>query len=104
MTINTQSYGNTQAHSEADQRDNGSVTNRQDSHISLMEVRKYLEGAKFPSNKNDLVKHAKQQQAPDHIVNVLQQLPTPEFGSGNATKMTEYNNLDELLHEIERIE
>ena len=95
---------NSQAHSETDQRDDGSVTNRQDPHISLMEVKKYLEGARFPANKNDLVEHAKQQQAPSHIINVLQQLPTPEFGSPNASHVTEYNNIDELIQEIERID
>jgi hypothetical protein len=104
MPINTQAFGNTQAHSDTDQRDDGSVTNRQDNHISLMEVKKYLQEMKFPANKNDLVEYAKQQHAPDHILNILEQLPTSEFASTNAANMTEYNSLDDLLHEIERID
>ena len=104
MQINTQAFGNTQAHSDTDQRDDGSVTNRRDNHISLMEVKKYLEGMQVPADKNALVEYAKQQQAPDHIVNVLEQLPTSEFASTNASNMTQYQSIDDLLHEIERID
>lgn len=87
MASKSQSKGNTQAHS-----------------ISGQEIRKYLEGANFPADKKDLVEYANQQQAPSHIVDLLRQLQTPEFGSPNAEKLTEYNSLDELIQEIEKIE
>jgi hypothetical protein len=104
MPINTQSHGNTQAHSETDQRDNGSVTNRQDRRIHLAEVRKVLQGAEFPADKSTLVDYAKEHHAPPQILDTLEQLLTSEFGSPNAKPMPEFKNLDELLHEIERIE
>jgi hypothetical protein len=104
MTINTQAFGNSQAHSENNQRDNGSVTHRNDSTISEPELRKFIEGANFPANKLQLVEHAKAQQAPSHILNVLEQLPTPEFGSENDRKLTQYNSVDELLQEIGKLE
>jgi hypothetical protein len=103
MPLNTQSFGNAQAHSEIDQRDTGSTTHAPATHISAEEVKKYLKGARFPANKNDLVEHAIEQQAPSRIVDALRQMPTPEFGSGNDTKLTVYNNLDELSHELDRV-
>ncbi len=104
MPINTQSFGNSQAHSEMDQRDSGSVTHRQDERIRSAEVQKYVDGVKFPANKNDLVEQAIERQAPSRIIDLLQQLPTPEFGSPNATKMTLYNSFDELAREIDKVE
>jgi hypothetical protein len=73
-------------------------------HISSREVKKFIEGAKFPANKLKLVEYAKQKNAPSEIVDLLEQLPTPEFGSANAEKLTEYNSIDELLGEIEKVE
>jgi hypothetical protein len=104
MTINTQSYGNSQAHSEMDQRDNGSVTHSQDARIHAADIERYVKGVKFPANKQDLAEQAVESNAPNHIVNLLQQLPTSEFGSSNDSKMTLYNNMDELLREIGKIE
>jgi hypothetical protein len=68
------------------------------------ELKKYLQGAKFPADKIGLVEHAKQQHAPSSMIDLLEQLPTPEFGSPNAEHLTEYNNIDELIQEIEKIE
>lgn len=104
MPINTQAFGNTQAHSEENQRDDGSVTHRQGTRISAMEIKRFLEGAQFPADKIDLEEHAKKQGAPHNILDVLKQLPTPEFGSSNDTKLSQYNSLDEVLKEIERLE
>jgi hypothetical protein len=33
----------------------------------------------------------------------LNQLPTPEFGSANASKLTVYNSMDELAREIDKV-
>jgi hypothetical protein len=102
MPINTQQFGNSQAHSENAQRDDGSVTHQQDEHIRSAEVQKYLQGVSFPANKNDLVEFAVEHQAPSRIVNLLNQLQTPEFGSENSTKLTVYNSFDELVREIDK--
>ena len=104
MPINTQAFGNAQAHSETNQRDNGSVTHASGNHIPSDELKKYIAGANFPANKNDLVEHALERNAPSRIVDFLRQLPTPEFGSGNSQKLTIYNNADELLHEVNRVQ
>jgi hypothetical protein len=104
MPINTQAFGNSQAHSEMNQRDTGSLTHPHDNTSLLQEVKKYVGDARFPANKNDLVEHAMEKQAPSRIVDLLRQLPTPEFGSGNDTKLTIYNSIDELTHEIDRVE
>src|SRR5262245_13194910 len=91
MPINTQNYGNTaQAHSETSQSYNGSVTNQQDENIRLAAIERSLTGVKFPANKNDLVEHAVEHGAPSYVVNVLQQLQTPEFGGSNDKKLTIY--------------
>jgi hypothetical protein len=104
MPLNTQEFGNSQAFSETNQRDNGSVTHREDERIQVSEVQKYLQGLNFPANKDDLVEYATEREAPRRIVNLLQQLQTPEFGSPNATKSTVYNSFDELAREIGKIE
>jgi len=80
------------------------MSNAQNTRVSAMEVKKYVEGARFPANKNDLIEHAVEREAPRRIIDLLQQMPTPEFGSPNATKLTVYNNIDELTQEIEKIE
>ena len=76
------------------------ASNSQSQTTSGQEVRKYLEGASFPADKKELAEHAKQQQAPSHVVDLLQQLPTSQFGSPNTDKLTEYNSLDELIREM----
>jgi hypothetical protein len=103
MTINTQSFGNTQAHSDMDQRDTGSVTHRQDQKIELRDVQKVLEGLKFPANKYQVIDYAKQKNAPSNVLDVLEQMPTSEFGSPNDSKATEYSSIEDLLKEIGRV-
>lgn len=104
MPINTQAFGNVQAYSDEGQRDDGSVTHHQDNRLRSMDLQKYVEGVRFPANKNDLVEHAVERQAPSRVIDLLQQLPTPEFGSGNDSKLTIYNSFDELVREIDKVE
>lgn len=47
--------------------------------VSPAEVEKYLKGANYPSKKQDLVKHAEQQNAPQDIINVLRKMPDETF-------------------------
>jgi hypothetical protein len=79
------------------------MNQQQDTRVSGLEVKKYVQGVRFPANKHDLVEHAVEQEAPRRIIDLLQQMPTPEFGSPNATKLTVYNSVDELIHEIDKI-
>jgi len=104
MPINTQNFGNTQAHSEINQTYDGSVTNQQSENIRLAEIQRSLAGAHFPANKNDLVEHAVEHGAPSYVINLLQQLQTPEFGSSNDKKLTVYNSIEELMTEIQKVE
>ena len=103
MPINTQSTGNSQAHSETGQRDDGSVTHRRNDEIRLTEIQRFVEGAKFPTDKSKLADYAREHGAPRYVVDLLEQLQTPEFGSANDEKLTVYNNLNELMHEVEKI-
>lgn len=43
-------------------------------------VGKYLEGIDYPATKNDIVKKAKENKAPEEVVNALNQLPEEEYG------------------------
>ncbi len=72
--------------------------------VHLAELREHLQGMEFPADKSQLIDYAQQRNAPSHIINTLQQLLTSEFGSPNARPMSEYQSLDDLIHEIERTE
>ena len=104
MSLGTQSQGNSQAYSETGQRDNGSVSHAQDRQIRLTEIQRSVEGATFPADKKALADYARQQDAPLYVVDLLEQLPTPQFGSGNDEKLTQYADIHELMGEIEKIE
>lgn len=104
MSLGTQSHGNSQAYSETGQRDNGSVTHSQDREIRLAEIQRSVEGISFPADKIALADYVRQQDAPRYVVDLLEQLPTPQFGSGNDEKLTEYADIHELMREIEKIE
>lgn len=104
MPINTQSYGNTQAHSEENQRDNGSVTHSNDKQILLADVQRAITGVPFPADKMRLAEHAEQHNAPRHIVDLIKQLPASEFGSENADHSIEYQNVEEVIREISKVE
>lgn len=99
MPSNTQVYGNVQEQNGIAQGDYNST----DVHLRSDDVKRYLQGVRFPANKHDLIEHAVEHQAPSRIVDLLQQLSTPEFGSGNATKLTVYNSFDELSHDVDSI-
>jgi hypothetical protein len=46
---------------------------------SPIEIGKHLKGIKFPVNKENLVEHARQNQAPREILSVLERIPDREF-------------------------
>jgi hypothetical protein len=53
-------------------------------------VQKYLKGVDYPAKKQDLVNQAKQNGAPQEVVQELQRFPNQEF-SGPQDVMKAYN-------------
>ncbi|HEX7022786.1 MAG TPA: DUF2795 domain-containing protein [Trueperaceae bacterium] len=51
---------------------------------SPVQVQKYLEDVDYPASKDDLVKKAQDNGAPDEVVALLRRLPSNEFGSPMA--------------------
>jgi hypothetical protein len=49
--------------------------------ISAAEIEKYVKGIDFPCDKNQLIQHAKSNNAPDEILDFMQDLPDQEYGS-----------------------
>jgi len=43
-------------------------------------IQKYLKGQDYPANKQDLVKTARENKAPEEVMEVLNALPEAEFG------------------------
>jgi len=50
---------------------------------SAFAVEKFLKGIDFPCTKNDLLDHAKKQNAPDSVIKTIQNMPDEEFSSAN---------------------
>lgn len=44
-------------------------------------IEKHLKGIDYPAGKEDLVRHARGQNAPDDVLAVLQRMPDREYGS-----------------------
>jgi hypothetical protein len=44
-------------------------------------VERYLKGINFPASKQDLIKHAKQNNAPEDVIHVLNQFEDKEYHS-----------------------
>ncbi len=49
--------------------------------ISPVLVQKNLKGAKYPSNKNSLLEIAQRNQAPNEVIDVLNQIPSQDYDS-----------------------
>jgi Protein of unknown function (DUF2795) len=50
-------------------------------HTSPIEVQKALKNMNYPANKEDLVKHAKDRDASDKVVQDIENLPDKEYTS-----------------------
>lgn len=44
-----------------------------------IEVERHLKGIKFPANREDLIEHARQNDAPEEVLSTLEQMPDREF-------------------------
>lgn len=49
-------------------------------HYPPNKIQQHLKGVSYPAGKNDLVSKAKQNQAPDIVMEVLNRLPEKEYG------------------------
>jgi len=49
--------------------------------ISPILVQKNLKGAKYPSDKNQLIQIAQRNNAPNEVMDVLNQIPAQEYSS-----------------------
>ncbi len=56
-------------------------------------IANYLDGAAFPSDKDALVAHASQRDAPDEVLTALDNLPDKSYGS-----------LSEVVDEVKNLE
>lgn len=80
------------------------MTHSNDRRILFADVQRAIEGVHFPVDKIRLAEHAERHNAPRHIVDLIKQLPTPEFGSENAEHLTQYQNVEEVIREVSRVE
>lgn len=55
--------------------------------VSPDDAQKYLEGMTFPARRIDIIKHAKDKEAPDQIMAMLEMLPDEAYQ--NPTEVTE---------------
>lgn len=49
--------------------------------ISPVLVQKKLKGAKYPTNKNSLIEIAQRNNAPNEVMDVLNQIPSQDYSS-----------------------
>ena len=49
----------------------------------FIEVQKYLSGVDYPASKDELVQHARSQNAPDDVIEALESLPDGEYDGPN---------------------
>ena len=48
---------------------------------SLAEIEKFLKGIDFPASKQDLIQYAEDNNAPEHVIEVLNNMPDQQYGS-----------------------
>ena len=49
--------------------------------VSPAAIEKHLKGIDYPASKDDLVQHARGQDAPHEVLDVLEQMPQKQYGS-----------------------
>ncbi|WP_038466549.1 DUF2795 domain-containing protein [Candidatus Odyssella acanthamoebae] len=49
--------------------------------LTPIAIEKYLKGISFPASKNDLIRQAEDNQAPDAVINVLEEFSDKEYNS-----------------------
>ena len=51
--------------------------------VNPIQIQKYLGGMTYPATKDDLIRHAEQRGADEHVRKALQRLPADSFNSPN---------------------
>lgn len=49
--------------------------------VSPITIQKHLKGMDYPANKDEVVQHARDRQAPENVVSLLERLPEQEYSS-----------------------
>ena len=49
--------------------------------VSPVAVEKHLKGIDYPASKQDLIQHAQGQDAPEEVIDLLNQMPEKEYDS-----------------------
>ena len=49
-----------------------------------IEIQKHLSGVEYPASKEDLVSHAREESAPDEVLDTLQRLPERDYDGPTA--------------------
>lgn len=64
--------------------------------ISPIELQKALSGIDYPADRDDLVQRAKDNRAPDEVVNFLEQIPNRQYDgpSGVSQEISDQNTND----------
>ena len=57
------------------------LANQQQFDVSPAEVEEHLSGIDYPASKQDLVQHARNQNAPNEVIQVLEQMPDRDCNS-----------------------
>lgn len=57
------------------------MAERQQGSISAAEVEKYIGGIDFPADKDELVNHARENGAPEEVLEFMEKFPDQEYGS-----------------------
>jgi hypothetical protein len=57
------------------------VMSKQNDNISPIAVEKYLKGADYPADKENLVQQAKNNEATAEVINIINQLPEQKYHS-----------------------
>lgn len=56
-------------------------TQHRSTKASPVDVEKHLKGIHFPAGKRELISHARDRNAPENVLSVLQRMPEREYGS-----------------------
>lgn len=57
------------------------MARNQNQKASPAEIQQHLSGIDYPVDKQQLIKHARQENAPDDVMSVLQRIPDGEYDS-----------------------
>lgn len=57
------------------------MSDKKNTDLSPAEVQEHLEGVDYPVEKQDLIRHAQDQNAPEEVMKVLRRIPEQQYDS-----------------------